>query len=86
MFRPIATSALALILGAGAALADLSPADVWANIERSLTDSGTLVEIGNRDEGRDRLVLENVTLSAPPEAEGSFVATLPRMVFEDAGD
>ena len=85
MFRPIATSALALILGAGAALADLSPADVWANIERSLADSGTLVEIGNRDESTDRLVLDNVTLSAPPEAEGSFVMTMPRMILEDAG-
>ncbi|MBW7055345.1 DUF2125 domain-containing protein [Paracoccus bogoriensis] len=82
MFRPIATSALALILGSGAALADLAPADVWANIERSLADSGTLVEIGNRDESAGRLVLENVALSAPPEAEGSFVMTIPRMIFE----
>ncbi|MFN3274765.1 MAG: DUF2125 domain-containing protein [Paracoccus sp. (in: a-proteobacteria)] len=86
MFRPLATSALALILGAGAALADLTPAQVWENVERSLTDAGSEVEIGSRDDSGDRLVLEDVVLRAPAEAEGRFSVTFPRMVFEDAGD
>ncbi|MFN3526162.1 MAG: DUF2125 domain-containing protein [Paracoccus sp. (in: a-proteobacteria)] len=85
MFRPLATSTLALILGAGAAFADLTPAQVWENVERSLTDAGSQIEIGARDDSGDRLVLENVVLSTPVEGEGSFTATFPRMVFEDAG-
>jgi hypothetical protein len=85
MFRPLATSTLALILGAGAAFAELTPAQVWENVERSLTDAGSQIEIGARDDSGNRLVLENVVLSTPAEAEGSFTATFPRMVFEDAG-
>lgn len=86
MFRPLATSALALILGAGAALADLTPAQVWENVERSLTDAGSELEIGSREESGDRLVLEDVVLRAPAEADASFSVTFPRMVFEEAGD
>lgn len=86
MFRPLATSALALILGAGAALADVTPAEVWESLERTYTDMGYQVEVGSRDDSAGTLRLENVTLGSSPDAAASFSATFPTIVLSDAGD
>lgn len=86
MFRPLATSALALILGAGAALADVTPAEVWESLERTYTDMGYQVDVGTRNEDGATLRLENVTLGAAPDATGQFSATFPAIVLTDAGD
>ncbi|MDM7458548.1 MAG: DUF2125 domain-containing protein [Paracoccus sp. (in: a-proteobacteria)] len=82
MGRTLATSTLALIIGAGTALADLSPAAVWENVERSLVDGGSTVEIGAREESANRLVLDDVTVRQEAEGSESFKMTFPRMVFE----
>ena len=49
MVRPLATSALALILGAAPVLAEVTPAQVWENLQKYSTDYGYVVS-GNVDD------------------------------------
>ena len=75
---------------AGTALpasADISPAEVWADWQRTLSTYGTTVAVGSEERSGDTLTLRNLDLSYSfPENGGSFATTIPELVFEDRGD
>lgn len=85
MFRPLATSALALILGAGPVLAQVTPAQVWENLRQSYEDVGYQVEVGSEEAAGDNLTLSDITLSSTPDDGGQFSFTMPRLELTQTG-
>lgn len=84
MFRPAATSALALILGAAPVLADVTPAQVWENLRQSYTALGYEVSGAVEDAGGTLTVTDAVMTAA---AEGTATTiTVPRLTFQQTGD
>ncbi|WP_411838056.1 hypothetical protein [Paracoccus sp. ME4] len=87
MNRPLATSALALILGAGPALADVTPAEVWDSLRTSYEKAGYAIAIGAEEATDERIALSDVVLTVEGEAEApDMVLTMPSVVLEAVGD
>ena len=87
MNRPLATSALALILGAGPALADVTPAEVWDSLRTSYEKAGYAIAIGAEEATDERIALSDVVLTVEGEAEApGMVLTMPSLVLEAVGD
>ncbi|WP_265501216.1 DUF2125 domain-containing protein [Paracoccus beibuensis] len=85
MFRPLATSALALVLGAGPVLAEVTPAQVWENLRQSYEDMGYQVEVGSEDAAGDNLTLSDIKVTSAPDADGQFLFVVPRMDMSQTG-
>lgn len=87
MFRSLASSATALIVAASPVFAEVTPADVWENIAAYYDDLGYQLDAGSRQEEGDRLVLEDVTISASAAmtAGGGMTVTAPRVVLSQTG-
>jgi hypothetical protein len=84
MVRPLATSVLALTLGAGSALADITPAQVWQNLQDYSADygyqvTGTVEDVGNT------LTVTDAVFTMAGETDNSSV-TFPKMTFQETGD
>ncbi len=87
MNRPLATSALALILGAGPALADVTPAEVWQSLQDSYEEMGYAVQVGSEDASDDAITVTDVVLTIDGEADApDVVLTLPEIVLTAVGD
>lgn len=86
MNRPLATSALALILAAGPALADVTPAEVWQNLRDSYEQMGYQVQVGSEDAAGDALTLTDVTLSSDEAEAAEFTFTMPQIALTPVGD
>lgn len=87
MNRPLATSALALILGAGPALADVTPAEVWQSLQDSYEQMGYAVEVGSEDASDEAITVTDVVLTIDGEADApDMVLTLPEIVLTAVGD
>ena len=87
MNRPLATSALALILGAGPALADVTPAEVWQSLQDSYEQMGYAVQVGSEDASDEAITLTDVVLTIDGEADApDMVLTLPEIVLTAVGD
>lgn len=84
MVRPLATSALALILGAAPVLADVTPAQVWENLQRYSADYGYEVS-GTVDDAGGTLTVTDAVFSTSSDTGGSSV-TFPKMTFQETGD
>ena len=84
MFRFTATSALALILGAAPVLADVTPAQVWENLQEYGTEYGYQVT-GTVEDAGNTLTVTDAVFSMPGERDSSTV-TLPKMTFQETGD
>lgn len=82
-------SALALLIGSGAASADVTSAEVWKNFKSLLESNGNEVSVGSLDEGSDAVVIQNLitemTLNEDDQST-STTATLSEMTFKDLGD
>lgn len=85
MFRPLATSAAALIAAASPVLAEVTPAQVWDNISKYYTDMGYQVTAGDRDEAGDTLTLSDVKIMVDAEASDVSIA-IPKMILRQTGD
>lgn len=80
MLRSLATSSIALIVGASPVFADLTPTQVWESLNKYYTDSGYTVTVGEETETADGLELSDVVLTADVEA-GEGASTNVKMVF-----
>ena len=80
------TGALALLLSAGAATADVTPADVWSDWQNYLGDFGFAVT-ADEAASADGLSLSNIILTQTlPEDAGTTTVTVPGIMLEDNGD
>ncbi|WEF24482.1 DUF2125 domain-containing protein [Paracoccus sp. S3-43] len=84
MVRPLATSLLALTLGAGSALADVTPAQVWENLQKYSADYGYQVS-GNVEDAGGTLTVTDAVFTMAGETGASSV-TFPKMTFQETGD
>ncbi|TJZ92176.1 DUF2125 domain-containing protein [Paracoccus gahaiensis] len=86
MSRPLATSALALILGAGPLLADVTPNEVWQNLRDGYEQMGYQVQVGSEEGSGDQLSLSDVVLTAEDETASDMTLTIPRIDLAATGD
>ena len=86
MYRPLATSALALILGAGPLLADVTPNEVWQNLRDGYEQMGYQVQVGSEEGSGDQLSLSDVVLTAEDETASDMTLTIPRIDLAATGD
>lgn len=86
MSRPLATSAIALILGAAPALADVTPAEVWQNLRDSYQQVGYTVTVGSEDASDDAVTLNNVVLTTEDENAADMTLTIPAIALTAVGD
>lgn len=86
MHRPLATSAIALILAAGPALADVTPNEVWQSLQDSYQDMGYQVDVGTEEGSGDTLTLTDVTLTSAEDDSTDMTLTMPRIEFTSTGD
>ena len=79
-------SALALILSAGAATADVTPAEVWADWQDYLSGFGFAVT-ADEAPSSGALALTNIVLTQTlPDDAGTTTVTVPGITLEDNGD
>lgn len=83
MFRFAATSALALGIAAPA-LADVTPAQVWENLQENYADFGYQVT-GQVEDGGGTLTVRDAVFSMKNEG-GATTFTIPRLTFQETGD
>ncbi|TBN40403.1 hypothetical protein EYE42_08380 [Paracoccus subflavus] len=84
MFRLTATSVLALGLGAAPVLAQVTPAQVWENVQRYGADRGYEVTASVEDAGNTLTVRDAVF--ATTNSDGSTRLTVPQMTLSQTGD
>lgn len=84
MYRPIATSSLALILGAGPVLAEVTPTQVWDNLRETYTEMGYQLQVGQTEDAGQTLTVSDVVLT-PKEAESEMSLTIPKIVMQQTG-
>lgn len=78
-------TAIALISTISPAFAEVTPQQVWENIESSFANSGYEVTVGSKDDTGNALVLTDIVLNADLETSHSTVA-IPKMTLQRAGD
>lgn len=87
MLRPLSTSALALIVGAAPAFADLTPAQVWDSLQAQYSTYGSTVTTGAKDEAGDTLTVTDIVVAWPKSEDGQgATVTIPKMVLQQTGD
>lgn len=80
------TTAIGLVLSAGAAQADVTAADVWADWKGYLSSSGYEVA-GDESQSGDTLTVSDVTMKmAIPEEDTTVSVNLGEMTFTENGD
>lgn len=79
-------SAIALFMSTGAALADVTPAEVWSDWKAYLGDMGFAVT-ADEDQTSSGLTLSNIVLTQTlPEDGGDITITIPEISATDNGD
>ena len=86
MFRPLASSALALMVAAAPVFADVSPSQVWDHLASYYDRVGYQVSVGAQDDSGDQLVLTDVVIGTGDEAEPALSITMPRITLTQTGD
>ena len=81
----IAALTAAASLAAGAASADLTPADVWAQWQDAAAGFGQTLTAGDEEASADRLTLRDVTI-VTDGPDGGANATFPEIVMTAQGD
>ncbi|MFC0201302.1 DUF2125 domain-containing protein [Paracoccus rhizosphaerae] len=85
MFRPLATSGLALVLGAGPILAEVTPAQVWETFRQSYENMGYQVEVGSQDTAGNNLTLSDIRVTNDGSGDGRFLFVVPRLEMSQTG-
>lgn len=84
MLRSLSTSAVALIVGAAPALADITPAQAWENLSKYYSDFGYDVT-GEVDDAGSTLTVTDVVFSMNNNP-GETRITMPKVTFSETGD
>lgn len=84
MFRFAATSVLALAAGAAPVLAEVTPAQVWENLQKTYSDYGYQVS-GTAEDAGGTLTVRDAVLSMSSE-DGKSAITIPELTFQETGD
>jgi hypothetical protein len=84
MFRFAATSTLALCIGAAPVLADVTPAQVWENLQKTYAGYGYEVT-GQAEDAGGTLTVRDAVFSTKNEG-GATTITIPQMTFQETGD
>lgn len=81
------TTAIALIFsGAAPVFADVTPADVWDQLQASInTDPTVSLTIGSIDETPERIIVSNMAIQSDQD-DVSFSALTPSLTLQDRGD
>jgi len=87
MTAPLRISALSAALGlaAGAAAADLTAPQVWADWQASVADSGQTLSVGSEERAGGILTLRDVSLTADGP-QGGLNGTIAEVVMTERGD
>ena len=84
-WKIMGTTAVIALLAGNAALADMTPEEVWKNWQEMSTSYGQTVTVGSEAREGDTLMLKDVKLAM--EQDGTKVdVTLGEMAFKDQGD
>jgi hypothetical protein len=87
MTRTLASStALSLVLMAQAALADVTPAEVWSNWQALATSGGQEITFDNVAESGDAVEVTGLVLTYTDDLGGSFSASIDKITFAANGD
>lgn len=85
-YAGLMATATSLLMTSGAALADVTPTEVWEDWKGYMTDYGYTVTADEAQSGKE-LTVSNVVLGIPmSEADGDVTLTLPEVRFIDNGD
>ena len=82
-------SALALALGSGSALADVTASGIWADWKEMIAAAGATLSVGSETAKGDTLALQQVAIGLDiPDAEvaTTITATIPKITLTDRGD
>jgi hypothetical protein len=80
------TTALALVLAAPAAWADVTPEEVWQSWQGLATSAGQDLTFDDATQTGDTLAVTGLVLTFTDEMGGSFSAALDTLTFKDNGD
>ncbi|WP_164517270.1 DUF2125 domain-containing protein [Tabrizicola piscis] len=80
------TTALALVLGAPAAWADVTPEEVWQSWQTMATSAGQDLTFDSATRTGDTLEVSGLVVTFDDDMGGSFSAALDRLSFKDNGD
>jgi Uncharacterized protein conserved in bacteria (DUF2125) len=80
------TTALALVLSAPVALADVTPEEVWQSWQGLATAAGQDLTFDDATQTGDSLVVTGLVLTYTDTLGGSFSASMDRLTFTDNGD
>jgi hypothetical protein len=87
MIRSLApTTALALVLTAQGALADVTPEEVWDSWQAFSTGAGQELTVGSTARNGDTLEVRGLVVTLKDDLGGSFSATIDTLDFTDNGD
>jgi hypothetical protein len=87
MTRTLASStALSLVLMAQAALAEVTPSEVWGNWQALATSAGQEVTFDNVAESGDAVEVTGLVLTYTDDLGGSFSASIDKITFAANGD
>lgn len=84
MFRFAATSTLALVIGAAPVMANVTPAQVWENLQKTYADYGYEVSGAVEDAG-GTLTVRDAVLSRQNDG-GNTAITVPQLTLQETGD
>ncbi|WP_378947633.1 DUF2125 domain-containing protein [Paracoccus sp. R86501] len=84
MYRPIATSVIALVVGAGPVLADVTPSQVWDSLQQTYGQMGYDMQIGATDDAGQTLTVTDLVLT-PKDAQNDMSLTIPKITMQQTG-
>lgn len=87
MFRTaLCTSALATVLSLSAAMADVTPEEVWENWQAMSTSAGQELTVGGTARNGDTLEVTDITITYKDPMGGSFSTSFDKLGFKETGD
>lgn len=86
MSRAVCSATVALVLSPFAALADVTPQEVWESWQAMATSAGQELTVGDTTQSGDRLEVTDLVLTHTDPLAGTASATFDRLVFKDNGD
>ncbi|MDX5349438.1 MAG: DUF2125 domain-containing protein [Paracoccaceae bacterium] len=86
MSRAFCPSALALLLASTAAMADVTPAEVWDSWQAMATAAGQELTIGGTAQAGDTLEVTDLVMTYQDQLGGSASVSFDKLAFRDNGD
>lgn len=80
------TSALALVLAANAAGADVTPQEVWESWQAMLTSAGQELTVGNTADSGSAIEVTNIAVTQKDQMGGSTSISFDKLTFTDNGN